>query len=220
MIKTPKLGRVVFLRGFERLTALSDGVVAIAMTLLIFPITDLATGSQGQNVLTIVGIHESKFITFLITFLVIASLWVESHRLFRDVIGYTGALLWTQMVWLLSIVFIPFPMDVLASVDDAIFPNSAVYVGTLLLATTALLVEYAIVYKNPSLQAEKVNLRPGLISAGIGTGSVAAAFALTLLAPELGLRPLFLLVFGIIGGQIIGRRFGARHIDGTDSEDQ
>ncbi|AMM22616.1 hypothetical protein AX769_20970 (plasmid) [Frondihabitans sp. PAMC 28766] len=220
MTKTPNPAQNVFERGFERLNALSDGVVAIAITLLIFPITALATGSHGENVLTIITDHESKFITFLITFFVIAILWVGSHRLYRDVIAYTGALLWTQMVWLLSIVFIPFPMDVLASVNDVIFPNSAVYAGTLLLASSALLVEYAIVYRTPALQAKNVNLRPGLISASISTASVAAAFALTLLTPQLGLKPLVLLAAGIIAGQIVARRGRGRPADGSDAQDR
>jgi uncharacterized membrane protein len=218
--KTPVAKQVVFVRGFERLTALSDGVVAIAITLLIFPITALATGSHGENVLTIITDHQSKFITFLITFFVVASLWVGSHRLYRDVVAYTRTLLWTQMVWLLSIVFIPFPMDVLASANDAIFPNSAVYAGTLLLASTALLVEYAIVYRTPALQTEDVNLRPGLISAGISTASIAAAFALTLIAPQLGLKPVVLLVAGIIVGQISSRRSTGRASEGSDNQDQ
>jgi uncharacterized membrane protein len=209
----------VFRRGFDRLNALSDGVVAIAITLLVFPITDLATGSPGSNILTIVDQHSGKFITFLITFLVIAKLWVDNHRMFRDVLGYTAPLMWVHMFWLLSIVFIPFPMDVLSSASDNTFPNAAVYVGTLLLATTALFVEYAIVYRTPALQEDDVNLRPGLINGAVDTLSVLVAFVWTLTAPDWGLKPLLLLLVGGVVGRALGRRFGARRVGAPDPDD-
>jgi uncharacterized membrane protein len=215
----PSWSSTVYRRGFDRLNALSDGVVAIAITLLVFPITDLATSDPGANVLTIIGDHSGKFVTFLITFLVIAKLWVDNHRLYRDAVAYTVPLMWTHIGWLLSIVFIPFPMDVLSSASDNQFPNSAVYVGTLLVAATALFLEYAIVVRNTSLQEEGVNLRPGLIAAAVDTLAVLAAFLCTLVMPGWGLRPLILLVVGGVVGRALGHRFGARPSGDPDLDD-
>jgi uncharacterized membrane protein len=209
----------IFLRGFERLNALSDGVVAIAITLLIFPITDLATSDPGANVLTIFEEHSGKFITFLITFLVIAKLWVDNHGLYRDVRAYTPPLMWAHIMWLLAIVFIPFPMDVLSSADDTKFPNAAVYVGTLLLAATVVFVEYLIVLRSPGLQEKDVNIWPGFINAAVDAASVLAAFVLTLVVPAWGLRPLLLLLLGGIFGRILGTRFGARRAGVADQRD-
>jgi uncharacterized membrane protein len=210
---------LVFERGHERLNAFSDGVVAIAITLLVFPITDLATGSHGANVVTVVHEHSGTFLTFFITFLVIAKLWVDNHGLFRDLRAYTRPLLWTHMLWLLSIVFMPFPMDVLSSADDHDFPNSAVYVGTLLLAVTCLFIEYVIVLRTPSLQERDVNVRPGLINAAVDTLAMLVAFVLTLAVPGWGLRPLLLLVLGAIVGRALGPRFGGRRVGSPDRED-
>ncbi|AMM19456.1 hypothetical protein AX769_03980 [Frondihabitans sp. PAMC 28766] len=171
-------------------------MVAIAITLLVFPITDLATSDPGGNVLTIINAHSGKFVTFFVTFLAIAKLWKDNHGLYRDVRAYTVPLLWTQVLWLLGIVFITFPMDVLSSADDSKFPNAAVYVGTLWLATAALFAEYLIVVLTPRLQMKDTNLRPGLIDSGIDVLAVSVAFILTLTAPQLGLKPLVILILG------------------------
>lgn len=210
----------VFQRGFNRLNALSDGVVAIAITLLVFPITDLATAEPGANVLTIVNQHSGKFITFFITFLVIAKLWVDNHALYRDVKAYTPPLMWTHIVWLLAIVFITFPMDVLSSASDTNFPNSAVYVGTLLLATATLLVEYMIALTTPALQEKDVNLRPGFIRSIVDVIAVLAAFVLTLTVPQWGLKPLLLLIVGGILGRAMGYWFGKRRTGDPDRHDE
>ncbi|WP_412148565.1 TMEM175 family protein [Curtobacterium flaccumfaciens] len=210
----------VFLRGFDRLNALSDGVVAIAITLLVFPITDLATGAPGENVLTIFDRHSGKFITFLITFLVIAKLWVDNHRLYRDVAGYTVILMWTHIIWLLSIVFIPFPMDVLSSAEDTNFPNATVYVGTLLVATGALLIEYLIVARTDGLELEDINVRPGLIAAAVDALAVLVAFVMTIATPQWGLRPLLLLIVSAMLGRFLGRRLGGRRLGDPDRDDR
>lgn len=220
MTTSPRRTFPVFHRGFERLNALSDGVVAIAITLLVFPITDLAAGDRGANVLTIIAHHSGTFFTFLITFLVIAKLWLDNHRLYRDVLAYTQPLLWAHIFWLLAIVFIPFPMDVLSSTSDNVFPNSGVYVGTLLLATTVLSIEYAIVFRTAALQEADVNLRPGLIAAGCDTLAVFVAFIFTLVVPGWGLQPLLLLIPGAVLGRVFGRRFGGRKVGDPDRDDE
>ncbi|AMM19442.1 hypothetical protein AX769_03900 [Frondihabitans sp. PAMC 28766] len=219
MSPVPRWTPPVFQRGFDRLNALSDGVVAIAITLLVFPITGLATADPGANVLAILNQHSGKFITFFITFLVIAKLWVDNHGLYRDIQAYTPPLMWTHIVWLLAIVFIPFPMDVLSSASDTKFPNSAVYVGTLLLATAALFVEYTIAFRTPALQEEDVNLRPGFIGAVVDVLFVLVAFILTVTVPHWGLKPLLLLIPGGILGRALGYSFGEKHDGDPDRQD-
>lgn len=220
MSRIPRWTPPVFQRGFNRLNSFSDGVVAIAITLLVFPITDLATGQSGANVVTIVNQHSGKFITFLITFLVIAKLWVDNHALYRDVKAYTPPLMWTHIVWLLAIVFITFPMDVLSSASDTNFPNSAVYVGTLLLATTTLFVEYTIALTNHALQEDDVNLRPGFIRSVADVIAILVAFVLTLTVPQWGLKPLLLLIVGGILGRTLGYWLGKRRTGDPDRSDE
>jgi uncharacterized membrane protein len=73
----------------HRLEALSDGVFAIAMTLLVLDLhvpKDLAAGGLAEALK-----HESHaFLSFALTFAITALFWARQHRVF-DLIESTGA---------------------------------------------------------------------------------------------------------------------------------
>lgn len=96
--------------GTARTEAFTDGVFAIAATLLVLDLT--AT--------TITGIHTdsdlwmaladrwSNFSAFVISFALLAGLWMIHLRQFRDITGVDATLLWLNNARLLFIVLIPF----------------------------------------------------------------------------------------------------------------
>ena len=77
----------MYVRGFDRLKNFSDAVVAIAITLLIFPLTNLAAGMGHQNVLQLFAQNWPAFFGFLLSFLVVAKTWLDNHNMFRDLAG-------------------------------------------------------------------------------------------------------------------------------------
>ena len=68
----------------HRIEALSDGVFAIAMTLLVLDIKVPAGLAPGQVEAAVMG-AQHEWISFLITFFLASSFWVLQHRVF-DVI--------------------------------------------------------------------------------------------------------------------------------------
>lgn len=93
----------------ERILFFSDAVIAIAMTLLIIEIKaphseDHSAKEVHENLVALVP----KFISFLISFFVIAIYWKAHHHLFGFVTGYTDTLIWINILFLLSIVIMPF----------------------------------------------------------------------------------------------------------------
>ena len=91
----------------ERLLFFSDAVIAIAMTLLIIEIkaphiTDNNEIASSFNELI------PKFISFFVGFIVIAIYWKAHHHLFGYVKKYTDKLIWMNLLFLLSIVLMPF----------------------------------------------------------------------------------------------------------------
>lgn len=93
----------------ERILFFSDAVIAIAMTLLIIEIK--APHIHGNsNAELIENINEliPKFVSFFISFFVIAIYWKAHHHLFGYVKKYTDKLIWINILFLLSIVIMPF----------------------------------------------------------------------------------------------------------------
>jgi uncharacterized membrane protein len=97
----------------ERLTFFSDAVVAIAITLLALELP-LPEGATNAELLRSLGHHQSEYVSFLISFVVIAVHWRAHHRLFRHVTTVRGGLLRLTFGWLLTMVLMPFATKVIA----------------------------------------------------------------------------------------------------------
>jgi TMEM175 potassium channel family protein len=111
--------------GFERLVFFSDAVFAIVITLLVLPLTaeiDLPKG--GEGLASAVLDRWPTVLTFVVSFLVIGQFWTAHHRTFGLLDREDQALLWLNLVTLLSVAFMPFPAALLGApseTDDA-FP--------------------------------------------------------------------------------------------------
>ncbi len=94
----------------NRFEAFSDGVFAIAMTLLVIEIKvpDLsqATASTAINALIHTAPHILSYVT---SFLVIGVLWLNHHALFHLLKRVDRIALTINLVLLMCIAFIPFP---------------------------------------------------------------------------------------------------------------
>jgi uncharacterized membrane protein len=97
---------------FSRIVAFSDGVFAIAITLLVLameipdqlPDESLASALWGQR---------DDMIAYALSFAVIGRFWVVHHRFFGEVVGFDGRLLALNIFYLAWIVLIPFSSEVL-----------------------------------------------------------------------------------------------------------
>src|ERR1700746_2300294 len=90
----------------SRLEAFSDGVFAVAITLLAL---DLTVEGPGHGRL-IDQLHHKwpAFLAFLISFFMIGIVWVNHHALLRSIIKVDRLLLFLNLVLLLFVVLIPF----------------------------------------------------------------------------------------------------------------
>lgn len=102
-------------RGFDRLVNFSDAVVAIAITLLILPLVDTATELNDKTVSELLADNWVKLLVFVISFAVIGRFWLAHHRMYENIVGYDKPLLWANLFWLLTIVFLPFPTELIAA---------------------------------------------------------------------------------------------------------
>src|SRR5437867_2437894 len=105
----------IFVRMTEspgRVEAFSDGVFAIAITLLILEIR-VPHGDHGlwEGLLAL----WPSYIAFLMSFIVILIMWVNHHELLRMVRRVNYPFLFANGFLLLTVTFVPFPTAVLAA---------------------------------------------------------------------------------------------------------
>ncbi len=118
-------------RGFDRLVNFSDAVVAIAITLLVLPLTDLAGDKESyESVGEFFEKNSAVFQAFLISFVVLANYWLIHHRIFEWIDSYDPALAWLNIGWLMFIVLIPFTTEVITNLGFAA-GGGVLYAGNL-----------------------------------------------------------------------------------------
>ena len=149
-----RMADMEYQRGFERLVNFSDAVVAIAATLLVLPLVELADPGQRDSFVDVFREHGVEFYAFVLSFLVIFTQWLSHHRVFRNLVGYTPALMWVNFVWLLSIVFLPFPTKLIAEKNGYDSSSSTLYVATIAVSVITMFVADVIVSRHPSIVAE------------------------------------------------------------------
>ena len=102
-----------------RLEAFSDGVFAVAITLLALDLT--VAGPEGHSSLA----HQlhgkwPAFLAYLISFSMIGIVWVNHHALVRSIARVDRTLLFLNLVLLLFVVLIPFA----TATEADYFPNN------------------------------------------------------------------------------------------------
>ncbi|HEU5199862.1 MAG TPA: TMEM175 family protein [Ktedonobacterales bacterium] len=96
-----------------RLEAFSDGVFAIAITLLILQIP-LPHENQATPLLTQLGRQWALYLAYLVSFMTILIMWVNHHALFRLIHRTDQLFLVLNGLLLMVITFVNYPLAVLA----------------------------------------------------------------------------------------------------------
>ncbi len=116
----------------SRLEAFSDGVFAVAITLLALNLTVVGPG-HGISLSHQLGSHWPAFVAYLISFFTIGIIWVNHHALIKSVKVVDRRLLYLNLVMLLFVVLIPFgtatAADYLSSNDWDSRVAMALYAG-------------------------------------------------------------------------------------------
>lgn len=193
-------------RGLDRLVNFSDATVAIAITIMVLPLVQLAPeiAKPGADLGTLYGENSGTFLAFGLSFAIIAVFWVPHHRIFELVGDHSPALVWVNLLWLCGIAFFPFSTSVVARTGDS-SATIALYVGTMIVISGALALIDIVLIRRPALQRAgtgPVRIRFALAPVLLLT----LALALALLVPGPGLWWLLLLTLERPILAVIGRR--------------
>jgi uncharacterized membrane protein len=96
-----------------RLEAFSDGVFAVAITLLAL---NLAVAGPGHGpLLRQLVDHWPSFVAYLISFFTIGIIWVNHHAVVKNIVAADRTLLFLNLLLLLFVVVIPFATATMAA---------------------------------------------------------------------------------------------------------
>jgi TMEM175 potassium channel family protein len=121
------------LRSPARIEALSDGVFAIILTLLVLEIA-VPTNLSSQSLREVLVELRPTLAAWVISFLITGMYWVSHRDLFARIRVVNRDLVWLNLLFLLPVSLIPFAASVLGEYPDE--PIALHIYGVILIAVT------------------------------------------------------------------------------------
>src|SRR3712207_1408443 len=148
-----------------RIEAFSDGVFAIAITLLVIEIGVPHIEGEGTPLFGALVEQWPSYLGYVISFLQIGVIWANHHNRFRYIVRSDHILLFLNILFLMCVAFIPFTTAVLAEHLQGTEPERAtagiLYAGTL--AVTAIFFTLLWLYAAGRYRLVSRNLDPALL---------------------------------------------------------
>jgi TMEM175 potassium channel family protein len=125
----------------NRVEALSDGIFAIAMTILVLEVHVPELASSADLGAALARLWP-KLASYVLSFLLLGTLWVGHHFQFHYIRRTDRTLLWLNIGFLMCISFLPFCTSVVGSYPQEPL-GIRIYGGTLMLAGILLYAHWA-----------------------------------------------------------------------------
>ena len=166
-----------------RMEALTDGIFAIAMTLLVLElkVPDLPKRVGATELLQKIGEEAPAFFSFMMSFLYCGLLWVMHHLAMHFVRHLQIALVWLNLLFLMSISLMPFSCGLLGhflrnrAAQEIYFSN--MFVAAALVAAQWLVAKKKkLINEDDLLASQLMGQQVIFLPVALGAGLVAASF--------------------------------------------
>jgi uncharacterized membrane protein len=163
----------------QRLTAMSDGVFSIVITLMVLSIRipDIATDRVVQELPQHLMKMLPDLVTLIISFIILGIYWIGHNNVFTHIIRHDRPLLWLNIFFLMSVATIPYPTTLIVRYGQA-QTSIIIYAANLIVGGVLLDVIWWYGSRNRHLMCEGID--PKLISSfhhRILTGPIIYLFA-------------------------------------------
>lgn len=179
-------------RDLDRFLTFIDAIVAIALTLLVLPLTELGADIGSESVRHLLQEHQAQFWGFLLSFVVIARLWLIQHETLRPVLTLNRHVTQLLLLWALSIVVMPFATELVASSSHDPLTR-IIYFGATLVASATLAGVQAVTRRHPETVDPDLPVGDP-VHGWVNAVLIAIGLGLTLVWPPLSYFPLLLLM--------------------------
>jgi uncharacterized membrane protein len=186
-----------------RVEAFSDGVFAIAITLLVLEI-HVPNVKPGDSLWTALGHEWPSYFAYVVGFLGVGVTWLNHHTTFSAIARVDRTLLLLNLLLLMSIAAIPWPVELVAKFLNS-GSQASVAVAVLGLVMTAMSISYTAfwqyVTRHPALLRDDVDaeaVRGGRLRFALGLGVYPALTLLSFVSAPitLGLHGVLALYYG------------------------
>lgn len=179
----------------SRVEAFSDGVFAVAITLLVLQF--IVPEVQSGKLLTALLGQWPQLVTYVASFLTVGVVWVNHHAIFRGLRSVDRTIQFINLVLLLTVVLVPYPTELLGRYLNST-PNGSVAAAFYALVMTAMSISFQVLVAwaltHPHLLRPEVkvrNLRSVIPRFGLGLVTYAVSIALAFVS-----APLVVAIYG------------------------
>lgn len=146
----------------NRLEAFSDGVFAVAITLLVLnlQVPQLAASVVSRELVAKLVELWPKLLIYALSFVLVGIYWVAHHNTFHYIKRSDRNLLWLNILLLMCIVFLPFPTALLGQYPEQRV-SVIIYAGTLVI--TGLVLQLLWWYATSRCRLVDRNIDPRLV---------------------------------------------------------
>ncbi|HVX72332.1 MAG: TMEM175 family protein [Devosia sp.] len=123
-----------------RLEAFSDGVMAVAITIMVL---ELHAPHEASLAALLELIHP--FFAYVLSFIYVAIYWNNHHHMFQSVEHVNGRVLWTNNLLLFCLSLVPFSTNWMGETDFALVPTIVYGISLVLPAIAYMLLANALV---------------------------------------------------------------------------
>jgi uncharacterized membrane protein len=170
----------------ERFSTLIDGVVAIIMTLVVLSIQvpELKGALSNQAFLNVLISLKDKFIVYLVTFVVLASIWNSNAKQMNYMKFFDKKMFALKIIWLFFITLIPFSATFLSNHNQYLIPNLFFNINIFVIALLSTIswqyiIKFDFIKEKPIKNTDLISIRSILFLL-----CTMAAIALSFIAPR------------------------------------
>jgi uncharacterized membrane protein len=182
--------------GIGRLMAFSDGVFAIAITLLVLnvPVPDMTQAEASSRLPAALLATGPRLLTFALSFFLVGFYWIRHHQLFSQLVDVDVWLLWLNLVVLFLVCLLPFSTGVVGRYSYTVVGAEvyAVNLAAIALSFTALTVS--------ATQRRLVRLPPATVTGLFSRGFM---WPLAVVGLVMVLAPISLTAAYVIGATLM-----------------
>lgn len=176
-----------------RLQSFSDGVLAVAITLLVLALV-VPPAQPGHSLAGDLGREWPQFVAYAISFVTVGIIWINHHAVLGRLRAADHALLLLNVLLLMSVVLLPFTTNLMASYLRAPHGEhlaAAIYGGSLLLmGLTFLTLNHHVLWRRPELLETPLSREARvriMVQQVAGITPYAVATALAAVSPDITL---------------------------------
>ncbi len=165
----------------DRVRSLTDGVYAIAMTILVLNFSVPQVPERVGPLLATLANMWPEFAHYVLSFLLLGVFWTIHHRQFHYIERTDSRLLWINLFVLMFIVLIPFSTSV-SSEYSGVWPGPVLFdlnifiVGILKLLTWTYATNNNLVTSDLSVQEKRAGKYKSMVTPSVAAAAIVVAF--------------------------------------------